>query len=119
MFVLLGLSTWDSSDYSSDHVKESGDYADMCGFAYFVNSDGIVYYENVANYMDFEYYTGPYKLYERILPALSKFVKGEIEVNVLLCAYMKTFLDVSANLIETSAGLRTGIIEMLESVYDK
>lgn len=43
-----------------------------------------------------EYYTGSYKLNERILPVLSKFMKGEIEVDLLLCAYRKILLDVAA-----------------------
>lgn len=49
------------------------------------------------NYMDLEYYNGPYKLNEKILPALSKFIKGEIEVDFLLCVYRKVLLDVASD----------------------
>ena len=51
----------------------------------------------MVNYMNLELYKGPYKLNERILPALSKFVKGEIEVDLLLCAYRRILLDYAAD----------------------
>lgn len=92
-FVLLGLSTWNASDY----MKESGDNSDMNGYGYFVNDNGTIYHEVMYNYMDLEFYTGPYKLNEKILPALSKFVKGDIDVAFLLCAYRKVLLDVAAD----------------------
>lgn len=92
-FVLRGLSTWNPSKF----MLESGDNSDMNGFGYFVNPNGTVYHEVMCNYMDLEYYPGPYKLNERILPALGKFLKGEIEVDLLLCAYRKTLIDVAAD----------------------
>lgn len=51
----------------------------------------------MANYMDLEFYKGPYKMNERILPALSKYIKGEIPVDLLLCAYRKVLLDLAAD----------------------
>lgn len=92
-FVLSGLSTWNPSKF----MKEFGDNSDMNGFGYFVNPNGTVYHEVMYNYMDLEYYHGPYKLNEKILPALSKFIKGEIEVDLLLCAYRKALIDVAAD----------------------
>lgn len=92
-FVLSGLSTWNASNF----MKESGDYTDMNGYGYFVNDNGIIYHEVMHNYMDLEFYPGPYKLNEKILPALSKFIKGDIEVDFLLCAYRKVLLDVAAD----------------------
>lgn len=89
-FVLNGLSTWNPAEY----MIQSGDNTDMNGCGYFVNPDGTVYYEVMSNYMDLEYYNGPYKVNEKILPALSKFVKGEIEIDLLLCVYRKVLLDV-------------------------
>ena len=44
--------------------------------------------------MELEYYYGPYKLNEKILPALSMYVKGEIEVDFLMCAYRKILLEI-------------------------
>lgn len=92
-FVLLGLSSWTTSEF----LKESGDNSDMNGYGYFVNDNGTVYREVMFSYMDLDYYTGPYKLNEKILPALSKFVKGDIEIDLLLCAYRKCLLDVAAD----------------------
>lgn len=92
-FVLLGLSSWNVSDF----IEESGDNSDMNGYGYFVNDNGTIYREVMYNYMDLEYYNGPYKLNEKILPALSKFIKGEIEVDFLLCVYRKVLLDVASD----------------------
>ena len=93
VFVLTSLSTWDATEY----IKNKGDITDMNGRGYFLNPDGTIYYECMFNYMDLEYYNGPYELNEKILPALSKFIKGEIEVDLLLCLYRKTLLDVAAD----------------------
>ena len=90
-FVLEELSTWNPSEY----LVKNGDYTDMSSRGYCVNPNGEVYYDSVINYMDLEYYNGPYKLNEKILPALSKFVKGEIELDLLLFAYRKVLLDVA------------------------
>lgn len=102
-FVLNGLSTWNPAEY----MIQSGDNTDMNGCGYFINPDGTVYYEVMSNYMDLEYYNGPYKVNEKILPALSKFVKGEIEIDLLLCVYRKVLLDV------------VGDDSMLKSWYSK
>ena len=90
--MLSGLVTWNTPE----HIRKSGDITDMNGYGYFLNNDGTVYHEVMCNYMDLEYYTGSYKLNERILPVLSKFMKGEIEVDLLLCAYRKILLGVAA-----------------------
>lgn len=92
-FVLDRLSSW----YEPQYIMYPNDYLDMDAYGYFVNPDGTVYHEVISNYMDLEYYQGPYKLNEKILPALSKFIKGEIEVDFLLCAYRKVLLDVAAD----------------------
>lgn len=92
-FVLKGVSTWDASD----HIRMSGDNSDMNGYGYFVNENGTVYYEVMHNYMDLEYYSGPFKMNEKILPALSKFIKGEIEIDLLLCAHRKIMFDIASD----------------------
>ena len=92
-FVLRGLSTWESSD----SMKKSGDNSDMNGFGYFVNPNGTVYHEVVFNYMDLEYYPGPYKTNEKVLLALSKFVKNEIDLDLLLYAYRKILFDIASD----------------------
>lgn len=91
-FVLKRLSTWEPLEFIAKH----GDYTDMNGIGYFLNPDGTIYQEVMINYMDLEYYDGPYDRHpnERILPALSKYIKGEIELDLLLCAYKKVVLDI-------------------------
>lgn len=108
-FVLLDLITW----MNCERVRDYGDNWDMCSYGYFVNENGTVYREVSVNYMDLEYYPGPYKLNEKILPALSKFVKGEIDLEYLLCAYRKTLLDVAADDIMMKSWLPE---EMLEDI---
>lgn len=92
-FVLKGLSNWKSNEF----IRKNGDNTDMNAFGYFVNIDGTVYYDVIYNYMNLEYYKGPYKANERILPALSKFLKGDIEVDLLMCIYRKVMLDVASD----------------------
>ena len=92
-FVLDRMSTWNPKEM----ITESGDNSDMMGYGFFVNPDGTIYHEVSMNYMDLEYYKGPYKMNERILPALSKFVKGEIPVDLLMCAYRRILLDIAAD----------------------
>lgn len=92
-FVLLGIITWDAPEY----IVREGDAYDMCAYGYFVNPDGTVYREVISYYMGLEYYTSPYIPNEKNLPALSKLVKGEVEVDFLLCAYRKVLLDVAAD----------------------
>ena len=70
------------------HVVHSGDYTDMVFSGYFVEPDGTVYHDVLFNYMDLEYYPGPYEGIERIFPAFSKYVKGEIDLGLFL-VYIK------------------------------
>ena len=92
-FVLDNMATWNPVE----GLENWGDYSDMCGWGYFVNPNGTVYYESVCNYMELEYYQGPYKLIEKILCPLSYYVQKKIEVDLLLCAYRKVLLDVEAD----------------------
>ena len=68
----------------------------MHGYGYFVNDNGTIFREVMHNYMDFEFYDGPYELQEQILPALSRFVKGDLEVDILMSAYRKVLFDTAA-----------------------
>ena len=71
---------------------------------YFVEPDGTVYHDVLFNYMDLEYYPGPYEGIERIFPAFSKYVKGEIDLGLFLCVYKKVLLDtVTADTIPSRA----------------
>lgn len=106
-FVLEGLSTWNPRDI----IVESGDYSDMNGYGLFVNPNGTVYHEVMMNYMDLEFYKGPYKMNERILPALSKYLKGEIPIDLLMCAYRKVLLDLASDDIMLKAWYSPDILK--------
>lgn len=70
-------------------LKESGDTTDMCTGGYFQDEDGGLYYETSnSNYMDLEYC--PEELLtgvKRIQIALGNFLKGKIDVDLLVRAY--------------------------------
>lgn len=108
-FVLDYLATWETPEY----MKTSGDYTDMIAGGYFVNPNGTVYHEVAPSYMDLEYYEGPYKMNERILPALSRFVKGELHVDLLMCVYRKVLLDLAADDIMLKSWYSSSLLEEL------
>lgn len=70
-------------------LKESGDTTDMCTGGYFQDEDGGLYHKTSSgNYMDLEYY--PEELLTgvtRIQIALGNFLKGKIDVSLLVRAY--------------------------------
>ena len=70
-------------------LKESGDTTDMCTGGYFQDEDGGLYYETSnSNYMDLEYC--PEELLtgvKRIQIALGNFLKGKIDIDLLVRAY--------------------------------
>ncbi len=85
--VLDGLSTWNTGSRTDDD-----DYG-MYGYGYFTLPDGTVYHGVTENYLDLEYYDGPYKPSEKILPVLSSYMKGEDRLESLLQAYRRTLLE--------------------------
>lgn len=90
VYVLEELATWTAGKF----VREKGSYADMANMGYSVNSNGTVYYDHMGNnYMNTEYYKGTYDCGQKILPAISKMLKGEIRVDRLLCEYRKVLAD--------------------------
>jgi hypothetical protein len=93
-FVLDGLIGWNPP--ASYLCGTGGDTTDMTAYGYFLNRDGTIYHEATYNYMDLEYYPGPFKGNRQILPALSRFVKSDISVDFLLCAYHKSMLEINS-----------------------
>lgn len=87
--VLKEISTWNASN----EIRKNGDYTDMNGYGYFVNPDGTVYQESMYHYMNLEYYNGPYEKNERILKAISMNLKGEADLDFLLCVYRRLLLE--------------------------
>ena len=103
-FVLMGLSTWDkigernAKNTALDAEKHGGfvsvpDISDMNGYGYFVDDGGLPYHEVMFHYLNLEYYHEPFKEYEKILLPISKFVKGKIGIDLLLCTYRNIILQ--------------------------
>ena len=63
---------------------EYADTSDMNAYGWFSDYDGTIYREVMFNYMDLVKFTGELKGQERIQIALSNFIKGNLEVELLL-----------------------------------
>ncbi len=79
-FVLMGITNTD------EDAKKcvNADASDMNAWGYFQDHDGSVYSETMFNYMDLVRFTGKLKGQERIQIALSNYVKGDLELELLL-----------------------------------
>ena len=78
------------------------------------------YHEGMYNYMDLVYYKGPFTGIRRALIAVSNYMKGKIELELLLCAYKKVLLDEFADGIMlrswfTKEGLELARLQKLEN----
>lgn len=87
-FVLteIGLSRFEDAK-TKRTVKHFGDNSDMNAAGYFQCEDGSVYYDVMHNYMNLEYYRKKPAGTNRILTTLSNYIKGEIDLSLLLSAY--------------------------------
>ncbi len=95
-FVLT--SVCNSSD-REDYFKENGDGSDMTAYGYFVDFEGVAYHECIHNYMDLEYVRDPLENEEKVLHPISKYLKGEIDIGLLLGAYRHIISTHEANLV--------------------
>lgn len=93
MFVLDGVTTWEVLKQNHWDVEGCGDYTDMTAWGYFQEDDGRIYREVGHNYMDLEYYKGSFEGVTRIMKALSNYIKGKIDIELLLSAYRKVTID--------------------------
>ncbi len=84
--------------YKKDGLTHT-DSSDMIVSGYFhEENDGTIYPEVTSNYMDFEYYpkeklTGK----KRLLKALSNYIKGDIDIDLLLRAHHIILLEEAKN----------------------
>ena len=62
------------------------DGSDMTAYGYFVGSMGEVYYECIHNYMDLEHVHSELRDEERLLIPISRYLKDEIDLVLLLGA---------------------------------
>jgi len=97
IFVLDDAIPLNESIKNMDFYKKWADNSDMSAWGYFQDDDGRVYHECMHNYMDLEYFDGPYEGRLRLLKAIGAFVKGEIDISLLLTTYRKVILDEFTN----------------------
>ena len=110
-FVLTWMANWtyemskergdkkagEWQDKLLDNHKKSGDATDMTANGYFLITDyhdrytGEFYHECMHDYADLEYYRGDFKGGERVLIAISDFIKGEIDADTFakVCEIIK------------------------------
>lgn len=98
-FVLT--SVCNSSDREG-YFKENGDGSDMTAHGYFVDFEGVAYHECIHNYMDLEYVRDPLENEEKVLHPISKYLKGEIDLGLLLGAYRYIIVTHEANMVRMS-----------------
>ena len=79
--------TFGLSDKAKKNLPLYGDNTDMCARGYFLSSDGDIYHECMHSYMNLEYYDKELTGKKRVLKALSNFLKGDIDVGLLVRAY--------------------------------
>lgn len=92
-------------EYFARTKRRGSDDTDMNVWGYFQNDDGTIYKEVTSNYMDFEYYP-PEKLTgrRRIMKALSRLVKGEIDVGQFSASYLHILAEEAVKLCELAEG---------------
>ena len=83
-FVVKRLSTWESEERKTE-LKKQHDIWGMMSHGYYLNHVGQIEYDvRMINYLNLEYYRGELKGKKRLLKALSNFIKGEIDISLLL-----------------------------------
>lgn len=85
-FVLDNLIIW-RDNFQEALDRGSYDSSDMQGTAYLVSSEGKIYFDNVFNYDNWEYFEGELQGNERILKSISSLIKGQIGIDLFLQSY--------------------------------
>ena len=120
-FVMEGCTSFPEEEEKQLRIHATGgDNSDMNGWGLFQNDDGSFYHEVMYNYMDLVYYKGPFTGIRRALIAVSNYMKGKIELELLLCTYKKVLLDEFADEIMlrswfTKEGLELAGLQKLEN----
>ena len=86
-FVLDRLCYENADSRYFSNKYDHGDSTDMTANGYFQDDDGKIYMECMHDYLSLEYYNGRIDGKLRILKALSKYLKEEIPLDLLLNAY--------------------------------
>ena len=82
--------------------QSNGDGSDMTAHGYLVDRDGVVYHECIHNYMDLEYIRNELIHEDKVLLPISKYMKGEIDLGLLLGAYRHILCKNEANMVRLS-----------------
>lgn len=69
---------------SAKELERTADSTDMTAYGYFARRDGGIYYDCEHNYMDLEFYRNQLTGGSRVLKGISSFLKGQIDVGLLL-----------------------------------
>ena len=107
-FVMTSICTEDECEYC--------DGSDMTAHGYFLERDGHIYHECVHNYMNLERVPPELARRERMLVPISRYLKGEIDLSLLLGAhkimcYEELISETKGMLNYTREGLATAGIE--------
>ncbi len=86
IFVLYYLRTW-KPDIKEYLARGNCDSSDMMGSGYYLVDDGQFVCDEKWDYDSFEYYTGKLEGKNRILKAISSFLKDKIDIELLVHAY--------------------------------
>ena len=87
IFVLDYMSTW-RENIKEYLAKGNSDSSDMVGYGYYLYDDGPDFvFDNKWDYDSFEYYEEKIEGNNRILKAISSYLKGEIDFELLIHAY--------------------------------
>lgn len=86
-FVLDKICYWGVEDIDDAKRRHAWGSMDMTACGYFQYEDGRIYKECMHNYLCLEYYRKNYENEKRILKALSNYIKGDIDMELMLYAY--------------------------------
>lgn len=86
-FVLDRLCYENADERYFSNKYDHGDSTDMTANGYFQDDDGKIFMECMHDYLSLEYYNGRLDGKLRILKALSKYLKREVPLDLLLNAY--------------------------------
>lgn len=95
-FVLTSICTQSNR---AEYYKENADGSDMTAHGYFIGNAGDVNHECIHNYMNLEYVKLNLLNEDRLMQPLSAYLKGEIDLALLLGAHRIIICEEQAKLV--------------------
>lgn len=89
-FILDSIPYWDEDGKHAESIanmRENGDSTDLITWVYEQNEEGSVFCDHGPSYLELEYYDRELSGTEKILLAVSSYIKGELSLELLLRAY--------------------------------